>query len=138
MRRFFSLVILLCICFAMSIPAYATSSYGGSTGIDGIFNEIIGTDSGNVAPKQATSSSSSFNEEKLLDKYKELATFITAILTATSIFALFYFISKLSLTAGSHEIIRKRAIMGIATSAVGVALMGSATIILAFFYNFLK
>lgn len=133
MRRFLSFVLLLCLCFSLVLPAYASSS-----GIDGLFNQIIGTESGNITPKKAGSSSNTIDEGKLLDKYKDLATFITAILTATSLFSLFYFISKLSLTAGAHEMIRKRAIMGIATSAVGVALMGSATIILAFFYNILK
>ena len=132
MKRIISFLMLLCICFSMAAPAYASS------GIDGIFNQIIGADSGNLTTRKAGSSATALDEGKLLDKYKDLATFITAILTSTSFFSLFYFISKLSLTAGSHEIIRRRAIMGIATSAAGVALMGSSTIILAFFYDFFR
>lgn len=133
MRRLFSMILVLCLCFSLVLSAYASSS-----GIDGMLNQMVGVESGNIMPKKPSSSSSSIDEGKLLDKYKDLATFITAILTATSLFSLFYFVSKLSLAAGAHEMIRKRAIMGIATSAVGVALMGSATIILAFFYNLLK
>ena len=73
----------------------------------------------------------------LFMKYKNLAAFITAILTATSLFSLFFFISKLA-TALDNDFSRKKAIAGIATSAIGVALMGSLTFVIAFFYKFLQ
>lgn len=72
-----------------------------------------------------------------LNKYKGIATVVTGFATVTAFLGMIFSMSKLA-TAGDNEQARKKAIMGILTSGIGVALLGSATVIIGFFWNFLK
>lgn len=85
--------------------------------------------------KMDDSTEEALDAHKLFLKYRKLAAFITGLMTATAMFCLFWNISKLA-TSLDNEFSRRRIMMGIATSAIGVALLGSATIILTFFYQF--
>lgn len=72
-----------------------------------------------------------------LNKYKGIATVVTGFATVTAFLGMIFSMSKLA-AAGDNEQARKKAIMGILTSGIGVAFLGSATIIIGFFWNFLK
>lgn len=72
-----------------------------------------------------------------LNKYKGIATVVTGFATVTAFLGMIFSMSKLA-TAGDNEQARKKAIMGILTSGIGVAFLGSATVIIGFFWNFLK
>lgn len=106
--------------------------------INTILNGITLEDSGSsgvVLKDDVLSNEDNLDFTKIFLKYKTVASFITAGLTITSLFMLFVNIGKLS-TSLDNEFSRKKVMVGIATSAVGVAIMGSSTIVIAFFYQF--
>lgn len=106
--------------------------------INTILNGITledGGSSGVVLKDDVLSNEDNLDFAKIFLKYKTVASFITAGLTITSLFMLFVNIGKLS-TSLDNEFSRKKVMVGIATSAVGVAIMGSSTIVIAFFYQF--
>ena len=120
------LLLVFVLSFCSVVPAYASdigTFLDGAVEADGTIGSVMDDESGD-----------SLNPSGLFAKYQNIAAFITGMLTITSLFALFYNISKLSTTL-SNEFSRKRTIVGIATSAAGVALMGSATLLIAFFYQ---
>ena len=129
-KRFLAVILFLTLCFSGAItPAYAKD-------IESFMEGIGVTDSGfEEGSLDGSDGTHDLDANSLFAKYKDIAAFITGILTITSLFALFVNIGKLSTTL-SNEFSRKRTIVGIATSAIGVALMGGATIIIAFFYQF--
>lgn len=95
------------------------------------------TDEGTFNPGKANSKEEKINYKQALDKYKEIISFFTGILTVTSFAAMIWNFAKLSM-AGDNEQERKRAIISILFCGIGVALMGSATIIIGFFWNIVK
>ena len=70
----------------------------------------------------------------IIDKYKSIATALTGVLTITMFIFMLIQFSKLS-AAGDNEMARKKATMGILTTGISVALLGSATIVVGFFWN---
>lgn len=144
-RLLTALAIILCMTFICPIvvPAYAGDYGHESQGLDTMLDGLTVEKDANGNTVMNTEQWDNPDERdkmtfsKLFEKYRTLAAFITGILTITSLFALFFFISKYG-HALDNEFSRRRAIAGIATSAVGVALMGSATMVLAFFYQFLN
>lgn len=70
----------------------------------------------------------------LLSKYKILCMIVTSLLTLTAFLGMIIEISKLSM-AGDNDKKRKMAISGIMFSGIGLALMGSATLIIGLLVN---
>lgn len=113
--------------------AYAKT---GTTGIGEFLDKITTTEEG-VGVDIDVSKNEKMDIPSIFSKYRTFAAFVSGILTATAMFMLFYNVSKLS-TALDNEFFRKRTITGIAVSAISVGLLGSATLILSFFYKFLQ
>ena len=132
MKKILAVLVLCCICLTAVVPAYAQ---GITSFLDGI--QVKDNAGKTVIDDNGWKGTAQMDVPALFMKYKNLAAFITAILTATSLFSLFFFISKLATTL-DNDFSRKKAIAGIATSAIGVALMGSLTFVIAFFYKFLQ
>lgn len=113
-------------------PAWATertinaSASGGSITI-----------TGQHFPKMTGDSDFTEVMNEPLEKYKSLATIVTGFGTVTAFLAMIFCFTKLS-AAGDNEQARKRAIAGIFTSGIGIALLGSATIIIGFFWKILQ
>lgn len=131
------LLFLMCLMFFTSvIPGFSLvqPAYAGGLGItfenngDGI---VIG---GGEFPDMTDDASPEDLVQAPLDKYKSLATIITGFLTVTAFLSFIFCITKLS-TAGDNDALRRKAIMGILTSGIGIALMGSATLFIVFFWN---
>lgn len=70
----------------------------------------------------------------LMTRYKNIILAFTGILTITCFGAMILQITKLA-ASGDNEQQRRKAIMGILTTGIGVALLGSATIVIGFFYG---
>lgn len=70
----------------------------------------------------------------LMTRYKNIILAFTGILTITCFGAMILQITKLA-ASGDNEQARRKAIMGILTTGIGVALLGSATIVIGFFYG---
>lgn len=74
------------------------------------------------------------NFNGILNRYKNIIMAFTGILTVTCFAAMILQITKLA-ASGDNEQARRKAIMGILTTGIGVALLGSATIVIGFFYG---
>ena len=70
----------------------------------------------------------------MLTRYKNIIMAFTGVLTITCFGAMILQITKLA-ASGDNEQARRKAIMGILTTGIGVALLGSATIVIGFFYG---
>lgn len=130
MKRVFSLFVVLLLLFTTVSPAFASDI---TSFLDGI--QVTGEEGSLVLDPGEMDSEDGLDEQALFLKYRSFAAFVTGILTVTAIFALFWNISRLS-TSLDNEFSRRRLTIAIAVSAVSVALLGSSTVILAFFYQF--
>ena len=79
--------------------------------------------------------STSFND--ILGKYKTVAIFIFAACTITAFLLMVFMFTKLA-AAGDNEQARRKAIAGILTCGIAVALLGGITIVISFFWNSLS
>ena len=70
----------------------------------------------------------------IMTRYKNIIMAFTGILTITCFGAMILQFTKLA-AAGDNEQARRKAIAGILTTGIGVALLGSATVIIGFFYG---
>lgn len=70
----------------------------------------------------------------ILSRYKNIIMAITGFLTVTCFGAMIFMFTKLA-ASGDNQQARSRAIAGILTTGIGVALLGGATIIIGFFYG---
>lgn len=70
----------------------------------------------------------------IMGRYKNIIMAFTGILTITCFGAMIWQITKLA-AAGDNDQNRRKATMGILTTGVGTALLGSATIVIGFFYG---
>lgn len=70
----------------------------------------------------------------IMTRYKNIIMAFTGILTITCFGAMILQFTKLA-AAGDNEQARRKAIAGIMTTGIGVALLGSATVIIGFFYG---
>lgn len=77
------------------------------------------------------------NMGTLVDKGKEIAKTVTAILSIVCFVALLVCIAKLALSAGNPQK-RSQALTGIFVSGVALALFGGAFIVVSFFWNLLR
>ena len=92
------------------------------------------TDEGVFDPGVANDHSSKADYNTIFDNYRGLISLFLGILTATSFGYMVFAISKLSM-AGDNEQARRKAIIGILTSGVGLMLMGGATLVVGVFWN---
>lgn len=112
--------------------------YADTSGLGDIWNNMDisqGEDdsiSFNVGDVGNESTKKDFNY--LLSKYKTLCMIVTSLLTLTAFLGMIVEISKLSM-AGDNDKKRKMAISGILFSGIGLALMGSATLIIVLLVN---
>lgn len=112
--------------------------YADTSGLGAIWNNMNisqGDDdsiSFNVGDVGNESTKKDFNY--LLSKYKILCMIVTSLLTLTAFLGMIIEISKLSM-AGDNDKKRKIAISGIMFSGIGLALMGSATLIIGLLVN---
>ena len=74
------------------------------------------------------------NWNNMLTRYKNIILAFTGVLTITCFGAMILQITKLA-ASGDNQQARSKAIMGILTTGIGVALLGSATVVISFFYG---
>lgn len=132
MKRIFSLFLAVILVFATVTPVFASDI---TSFLDGI--TVSGEEGNLVLDPGEMEDGDTLDAQDLFLKYRSFAAFVTGILTATAMFALFWNISRLA-TSLDNEFSRRRLTVGIAVSAISVVLLGSATVILAFFYQFLN
>ena len=141
-KKLFMVMMVFCLIFTFAAQsnqifpityAYAKES---SQGVDSLWNGMSMSKDGVLNPGDAFESADDDVEirNNILGKYKTLLLFATGILTITAFAGMIFNISKLSIS-GSNDAARQKAIMGILFSGIGIALMGSATIIIGVFYN---
>ena len=113
--------------------------YADTSGLGAIWNNMNISHQGdddsisfNVGDVGNESTKKDFNY--LLSKYKILCMIVTSLLTLTAFLGMIIEISKLSM-AGDNDKKRKIAISGIMFSGIGLALMGSATLIIGLLVN---
>lgn len=101
--------------------------------LDGItYNKGSNGSAGKLDVKVGDGKDTDFNG--LMSRYKNIIMAFTGILTITCFGAMILQITKLA-ASGDNEQARRKAIMGILTTGIGVALLGSATIVIGFFYG---
>lgn len=135
-KKLLNILLSFMLVFSITTPTYASdiTSFLDSIKIDGSGEN--GKDKVyTLNPGELETKGDELDAKGLFLEYRKIAGFITAILTMTSLFILFYYISKLSHSI-DNDFMRKQAIVGIATAGAGVVLMGGATAIIAFFYQF--
>lgn len=118
-----------------SAPAPAAAP-GGASGAGSIFDAV--GDDGSITDGGGFNVGDTMDGSiaQLITRYRAIAVAITGVLTITMfIFMLFQF-AKLG-GAGDNEMARKKAVMGILTTGVAVALLGGSTIVIGFFWNML-
>lgn len=109
---------------------------GGASGAGSIFDAV--GDDGSITDGGGFNVGDTMDGSiaQLITRYRAIAVAITGVLTITMfIFMLFQF-AKLG-GAGDNEMARKKAVMGILTTGVAVALLGGSTIVIGFFWNML-
>lgn len=131
MKRYFAFLLLICLIATMFF-GMVQAAYAVNINFSGNGNGI--TISGADFPSMTRNENIATLVKKPLDKYKSMATAVTGFATVTAFLALIFCITKLS-AAGDNEQARHRAMMGILTSGIGVALLGGATVIIGFFWN---
>ena len=131
MKRHFSFLVLVCL-IAVMLSGMIQAAYALNINFSGNGNGI--TISGADFPSMTRDENIATLVKKPLDKYKSMATAVTGFATVTAFLALIFCITKLS-AAGDNGQARHRAMMGILTSGIGVALLGGATVIIGFFWN---
>ena len=82
----------------------------------------------------ATSAAKTVDFKSAIEKYRNIALVITSVLTITMLIFMLLQFTKLG-AAGDNEMQRKKAIMGILTTGIATGLLGSATIVVGFFWN---
>lgn len=114
--------------------AQAAGNSNNATGfLDGItYNKGSNGSAGKLNVKVGDGQDTDFNG--LMSRYKNIIMAFTGILTITCFGAMILQITKLA-ASGDNEQARRKAIMGILTTGIGVALLGSATIVIGFFYG---
>lgn len=70
----------------------------------------------------------------VLTKYKTVAVFIFAACAITAFLLMIWMFTKLA-AAGDNEQARRKAIAGIMTCGIAVALLGGCTVVIGFFWN---
>lgn len=96
------------------------------------FTDIISIGSDGKITQNESSEKADFAD--ISNRYKNIIMAVTGFLTLTCFAAMILQITKLA-ASGDNEQARRKAIMGILTTGVGVALLGSATIVIGFFYG---
>jgi hypothetical protein len=112
-----------------AITAYADDEDGESTGGGGLDDITIGTDG-----KVTFGDEADIDTGSVLTKGKSI---VTLILSACCLVCLAFLILNITKFAksGDNEMERRRAIGGMLTTGIGVALLGSVTFWYAFFYG---
>lgn len=142
-----SLMMIPCMTGLVSIhghevmPVVVAEASGTTGGSDKVIEATTNGDSITISGANFPSMTGNSNIVDLakgpLDKYKSIATIVTGFATVTAFLAMIFCFTKLSM-AGDNEQERKKAIAGILTSGIGVALLGSATLIIGFFWKLFK
>ena len=73
----------------------------------------------------------------ILKKYRSVITLASGLATITLIAVFIFLITKLG-TTGDNPSARSKVIVGLITSGVAIALLGSVTLIVGVFYGFLQ
>lgn len=105
-----------------------------TTFLDGISYSPTGGANGSSSLQVQVGDGQDTNFNGLMTRYKNIILAFTGILTITCFGAMILQITKLA-ASGDNEQQRRKAIMGILTTGIGVALLGSATIVIGFFYG---
>lgn len=106
--------------------------YAANDSVDDIWSTV-----GNSGTVGGSLNTSTTDMTTLVDKSKDIAKTITAILSVVCFVALLVCIAKLALSAGNPQK-RSQALTGIFVSGVALALFGGAFIVISFFWNLLR
>lgn len=112
-------------------PSGGTPS-GGTTTSGGLDDITIGTDG-----KVSFGTTKAMDTADALDKGKSVVTLLLSVCCLVCLAFLILNIAKFA-QSGDNEMARKKAIGGMLTTGIGVALLGSVTFWYAFFYNALS
>ena len=144
LKKRIMIMFLLLFCFQLSgqitsfSPVVITAEAGdlddGSGNHLDFWSSMNVTDDGTFDPGVANDSDATIEGDGILSKYKGVIALFCGILTITAFAFMIFCFTKLSV-AGSNDMARRNAIRGILTSGIGIALMGSATILIGAFWN---
>ena len=126
-KRAMSLVMTLVMCLSM----FGMMNFAQAD----IFTDYVNIN-GNQVSVAAGNNNAALNMGGVVSKYQSIASVITGLLTVTMFIFMLIQFTKLG-AAGDNESARKKAITGIMTTGIATALLGGATIIIGFFWNFL-
>jgi hypothetical protein len=123
---------------ALWAPVTAGAALLGTlnTALADVFSEYVNVDGNGSVTVVDGNNTNAMNMGGVVQKYQSIATVITGILTVTMFIFMLIQFTKLG-AAGDNESARKKAINGILTTGIATALLGGATIIIGFFWNFL-
>ncbi len=123
-----------------TVTAYADPTPGGtsdgstSTGAsNSMFNGILNSN-GEVIPATDQGTNNDKQLSGLVNRYQKIASIICGILAVTMFILMLLQFTKLG-AAGDNEQARKRALGGILTTGIATALLGSASVVIGFFWN---
>lgn len=112
--------------------SWGTPVYAANDTVDDLWGTV-----GNNGTVGGGLNTATTNMGTLVDKGKEIAKTVTAILSIVCFVALLVCIAKLALSAGNPQK-RSQALTGIFVSGVALALFGGAFIVVSFFWNLLR
>lgn len=127
-----SILFFLCVLIGTFNSPFIMEAHAGGISFSGSGNKI--EISGGNFPSMSEEVDAVEIVKEPFEKYKSIAVAITGFATVTAFLSMIFSMAKLS-TAGDNEMARKKAIMGILTSGIGVAILGSSTMIIAFFWD---
>ena len=127
-RKFLLVVFVLLLCFSISAPAFAGDSHVRVT--------VGGDGTVNVLPSTYANARDPFGS--MFSNYKTIANAILGICGITAIIFFLINIVRLGSVAGSNEMLRRRAIVGLLFSGLALTLLGGLTIVVNFSMNLFK
>jgi len=123
-NRSFAAALSSAVSIAVTLPAYADFQLGEDF-IDKLLPDHSLSNTINASDAAET-----------ISRFRDLGVVITGLGALTCVFLLALSITKLG-AAGDNDQARRRAIAGLATSSVAVAILGGLSVYLGFFWKFL-
>lgn len=138
-RRFISALLLSLMFFMAVAPITQQMGLSNELGMTSVY--AAGLDDISISPDGKVTFSGEDTETAtvsgVLDRSKTIVSYVLAICTILCIAFLIISITKFA-KSGDNEQERRKAVAGIATTIIGVALLGSATFIYNFAFNMLN
>ncbi len=119
-----------------AVVSYAGPTDGTDTNTgaaNSMFNGIL-NNNGEIIPAQNQGANNDKQLSGLVNRYQKIASIICGVLAVTMFIFMLIQFTKLG-AAGDNELARKKSISGILTTGIATALLGSASVVIGFFWN---